>query len=483
MARRTPANREGAAPPSPHESASARVLRGDALDVLATLPDGLAQTCVTSPPYWGLRDYGVAPRVWGGDSDCRHRWGEGERGRRSDLLPSEQSQSAGRLGRDERQGRAGLQGGCFCRRCGAWKGCLGLEPDPDLYVSHLVSVLREVRRALREDGTLWLVLGDSFAGAGPSGATYQSKTTRRRAAGDGSDGVFRVSKRLGEQGLDYSKKRPIPPPGLKPKDLVGIPWRVAFALQADGWWLRSDIVWAKPNTMPESVLDRPTRAHEFVFLLSKSRRYFYDAEAVREPDQRRRSGNGYARPERLSYGGSEAPRGQDFEWVGGAGRNRRSVWTVPTQCFKGAHFATFPEALVEPCVLAGTSPAACRVCGAPWRRIVDSRRLLDGEEEIKGSWTEAEKLSSGRALQSTGYGSWRVEVRRQTVGWESTCEHDDPGGRCTVLDPFAGAATAGIVAARHGRDFLGIELSGAYARMARRRLREADRARKEGDSR
>jgi DNA modification methylase len=430
----------------------ARVLGGDALDVLATLPDGLAQTCVTSPPYWGLRDYGVAPRVWGGDPGCRHCWGEGERGRRSDLLPSEQSRSAGRLDRDERQGGAGLQGGRFCRRCGAWRGCLGLEPDPDLYVNHLVSVLGEVRRVLREDGTLWLVLGDSFA----ANRSYQVRDRKR-----------------GEPG------GPLPasvPAALKPKDLVGIPWRVAFALQADGWWLRSDIVWAKPNAMPESVTDRPTRAHEVVFLLAKSRRYFYDAEAVREGDQGRRSGNGYARPARLSYGGSEAPRGQDFEWVGGAGRNRRSVWTVPTQCFKGAHFATFPEALVEPCVLAGTSPVACRACGAPWRRIIDSRRLLDGKEEIKGAWTEAGKLKSGRAPQATGFGHWRVEVRRETVGWEPTCEHDDPGGRCTVLDPFAGAATAGIVAARHGRDFLGIELSGTYARMARRRLREASRS-------
>jgi DNA modification methylase len=441
--------RQGSGPPPVSEPSNQRVRRGDALDVLATLPDGLAQTCITSPPYWGLRDYGVAPRIWGGDPSCRHRWGTGERGRRADLLPCEESRSRARLGRDARQAAAGLKGGCFCRRCDAWKGCLGLEPDPDLYVSHLVAVLREVRRVLREDGTLWLVLGDSFA----ANRSYQVRDQKR-----------------GEPG------GPLPtrvPQALKPKDLVGIPWRVAFALQADGWWLRSDIVWAKPNAMPESVTDRPTRAHEFVFLLTKSRRYFYDAEAVREPDQGGRSGNGYKRPERLTYADSEGPRGQDFQWVGGAGRNRRSVWTVPTQPFKEAHFATFPEALVEPCLLAGSSPVACRACGAPWRRIVDARRLLDGEREIKGGWTQADKLSSGRALQATGFGHWRVEVKRQTVGWEASCEHDEPGGRSTVLDPFAGAATVGIVAARHGRDFLGIELSGAYARMARRRLREA----------
>lgn len=453
MAERPLAQRKGTAPPPTQGEVRARVLRGDALDVLASLPDGLAQTCITSPPYWGLRDYGVAPRVWGSDPCCPHRWGTGERGRRSDLLPCEESRSRARLGRDARQAAAGLKGGCFCRRCWAWKGCLGLEPDPNLYVEHLVAVLREVRRVLREDGTLWLVLGDSFA----ANRSYQVRDRKR-----------------GEPG------GPLParvPGALKPKDLVGIPWRVAFALQADGWWLRSDIVWAKPNAMPESVTDRPTRAHEFVFLLTKSRRYFYDAEAVREPDQGGRSGNGYKRPERLTYADNEGPRGQDFQWVGGAGRNRRSVWTVPTQPFKGAHFATFPEALVEPCLLAGSSPVACRACGAPWRRIVDAQRLLDGEREIKGSWTHADPLHSGRALQATGFGHWRVEVKRQTVGWETSCEHDDPGRRCTVLDPFAGAATVGVVAARHGRDFLGIELSGDYARMARRRLRRAAKER------
>lgn len=449
MAEKASRLRAGQEPPPASGTPEQRVLCGDALNVLATLPAGSVQTCITSPPYWGLRDYGVKPRVWGGDPECRHRWGDGERGRRTDLLPAEESRSQARLGRDHRQGEAGLRGGCFCQRCGAWKGCLGLEPDPDLYVEHLVLILREVRRVLRDDGTLWLNLGDSFA----ANRSYQVRDRKR-----------------GEPGGSLPARVP---PELKPKDLVGIPWRAAFALQADGWWLRSDIVWAKPNAMPESVSDRPTRAHEFVFLLTKAPRYFYDAEAVREPDQGRRSGNGYVRPERLSYGGSEAPRGQGSEWLGGAGRNRRSVWTVPTQCFKGAHFATFPEALVEPCLLAGASPTACRTCGAPWRRIVDARRLLDGEKEIKGGWTKADKLHSGRALEPTGFGHWRIEIRRQTVGWEPTCEHDDPGARCTVLDPFAGAATTGVVAARHGRDFLGIELSGTYARMARRRLREA----------
>lgn len=338
-----------------------RIEQGDAREVLRSLPDGVAQTCVTSPPYWGLRDYGVPERLWGDRIDCRHEWGEAQRGRRSDLLPAERTRSKGRLGTDLHQGRAGLEGGRFCRRCGAWLGSLGLEPDPDLYVAHLTSVLAEVGRVLRPDGTLWLVLGDSFAAA-------------------------RVP-----------PSRPDRAVALKPKDLVGIPWRVAFALQADGWWLRSDIVWAKPNPMPESVRDRPTRAHEYVFLLAKRRRYFYDPDAIREPDCGRPAGAGYVRPERLTYRDDRGPRGQERQWQPGFGRNRRSVWEVATQPFPGAHFATFPQNLVEPCVLAGTSPTACGACGAPWRRIVESQRLLDGKRPVEGGWTDpAQRLTRGR---------------------------------------------------------------------------------------
>jgi DNA modification methylase len=409
-----------------------RIVRGDALDVLADIPPGIAQTCITSPPYWGLRDYGVAPRVWGGEAGCRHAWARAARGRRSDMLPAETSRSRARLGTDERQARAGLEGGRFCRRCGAWRGCLGLEPCPELYVCHLVSVLREVRRALRDDGTLWLVLGDSFAAGRPSGENDS---------------------------------------GLKPKDLVGIPWRVAFALQADGWWLRSDIVWAKPNPMPESVRDRPTRAHEYVFLLAKRRRYFYDADAVREPDCGRPAGAGYQRPERLSYRDGRGPRGQREEWQPGAGRNRRSVWAVSTQPYAGAHFATFPEGLVEPCVLAGTSPTACGTCGAPWRRVVTSERIdRRNGDPVEGGWTDpAEKLTRGRAPRPGA----RCIARRTTVGWQPGCEHTDGSGRCLVLDPFCGSGTTGAVAVRHGRDFLGVELNPEYARLARQRLAAA----------
>lgn len=264
------------------------------------------------------------------------------------------------------------------------------------------------------------------------------------------------------------------PAGLKPKDLVGIPWRVAFALQAEGWWLRSDIVWSKPNPMPESVRDRPTRSHEYVFLLARRRRYHYDPDAIREPDCGRPSGAGYVRPERLSYRDGRGPRGQRREWTPGRGRNRRSVWEVATQPYAGAHFATFPQRLVEPCVLAGSSPAACGECGAAWRRVVASERVRDGEQVVIGSWTDpAQRLTRGRAPLPDGSGHWRCSVRRVTLGWEPGCDHADDTRRCTVLDPFAGSAITGLVACRHGRDFLSIELNPEYARLATRRLEAA----------
>ena len=241
---------------------------GDALAVLRDVPDASVQTCITSPPYWGLRDYGVA-------------------------------------------------------------GQLGLESTPEEYVAALVAVFREVRRVLRDDGTLWLNLGDSYT----TGASTAPRASDPKAVADLSRGVARIGTA-----------------GLKAKDLVGIPWRVAFALQADGWYLRSDIIWAKPNPMPESVTDRPTKAHEYVFLLSKGERYFYDAEAIREASvSDHRSGNGYARPEQLSRGG----RGQEQGWELTPWRNRRSVWTIATAPYPEAHFATFPPDLVKPCVMAG----------------------------------------------------------------------------------------------------------------------------------
>ena len=248
------------------------IIQGDCIEVLKSLPEGIANTCITSPPYFGLRDYGV-------------------------------------------------------------DGQIGLEETPNSYVQKLVEVFREVKRVLRYDGTLWLNLGDSYAG------NCSRTSTGRAGYGEEREGIF-------TRGGD----------GLKPKDLIGIPWRVAFALQADGWYLRQDIIWHKPNPMPESVTDRCTKSHEYIFLLSKSQKYYYDNEAIKEqanPDTTVRDRDNTRlnnTPGRTRMGGLKI---NDYET-----RNKRSVWTVATKPFSEAHFATFPEELISPCVLAG-----CPECG------------------------------------------------------------------------------------------------------------------------
>lgn len=262
-----------------YETGNGQIFNGDCLEVLQSLPDGSVNCCVTSPPYWGLRDYGV-------------------------------------------------------------DGQLGLESTPEEYVKNMVAVFREVRRVLRDDGTVWLNLGDSYARAGGwsnnnglSGKATRDECTRPKSniSNNGS-----LSQKLAE--------------GLKEKDLVGIPWRVAFALQADGWYLRQDIIWHKPNPMPESVTDRCTKAHEYIFLLSKSQKYFYDHEAIKE-----KTNKTGGKPRQFGATKQNGTMRNDVgeTFIDTGNRNRRSVWTVTTKPFKAAHFATFPPDLIVPCVLAG----------------------------------------------------------------------------------------------------------------------------------
>lgn len=374
-----------------------RLLVGDVIEQLSTLPDNSVHCVVTSPPYWGLRDYKA-------------------------------------------------------------KGQIGLEKTPEEYIAKMVCVMREVRRVLRPDGTMWMNMGDCYAGSGRGGNTSNTSTLQgstesqeqsRKARGSIKPTVLHAATiRSGAIGRAWTPAAK----GVKQKDLIGMPWMLAFALRADGWYLRQDIIWAKPNPMPESVGDRCTKAHEYIFLMTKRSRYFYDAEAIMEEC----TGNAHARGNGVNpkcYNGSgfedkqvhmpgapptgKQPRQARYKtsdgWdtskgYGGHGnvhkagrekgrprqnpsfsaavnelvemRNKRSVWEFPTQSFEGAHFATYPEELVRPCILAG-------------------------------------------------------------------CPE---GG--TVLDPFAGSGTTGVVALRYDRKFIGIELNPKYAEMCRRRITE-----------
>ena len=367
-----------------------RVEIGDCREVLARLPDQSVHCCVTSPPYFGLRDYGTAK--WdGGDPDCAHT-GSVQR-----TAPPETEKQASNRG-----ALAVASGDC---RCGAIRvdEQIGLESTPDEYVAQMVAVFREVKRVLRDDGTVWLNLGDSYSSGGRTTQTVQTVrrsqvvdnkrkgATSRNLNGDAASGK--------QEYLNGTAMRPPVVDGLGSKQLLGIPWRVAFALQADGWYLRSDIIWHKPNPMPESVKDRPTKAHEYIFLLSKSPRYYYDAAAIAEKATLR----GTTETVDLSYsdGASRNDNAPSSALrIDREQRNRRTVWTVPTSPYSGAHFATFPPALIEPCILAG-------------------------------------------------------------------CPE---GG--TVLDPFGGAGTTGLVADRLQRNALLIELNPDYAELARNRIHD-----------
>ena len=362
------------------------ILNGDVIACLRSLPDACVQCVVTSPPYWGLRDYGV-------------------------------------------------------------EGQIGLEPTPEEHVERMVEVFREVRRVLRDDGVLWLNYGDCYAGS-TTGAD------RPPEPGHTHEDSGRV-----KTGQENKHRRP--DAGLKPKDLVGMPWRIAFALQADGWYLRSDIIWSKPNAMPESVTDRPTKSHEYVFLLTKSSRYFYDADAVREA-QNRVGGAGNRNYRAGSENGREA-EGQSNR-PNPAGRNRRTVWEIATQPTPEAHFATFPEALVEPCIKAGTSArGACPECGAPWRRVVE-RLPVTGRNENKTPAAAHAAVKCSRAGES----------HVKTVGWEPSCGCETQDGEpvpCIVLDPFGGSGTVAKVARDLGRSSILIEINPEYVQIAKKRLR------------
>lgn len=363
-----------------------RIYQGDVLDVLRGLPDSSVDCCVTSPPYYGLRDYGV-------------------------------------------------------------DGQIGLEDTPEAFIERLVAVFAEVRRVLADHGTCWVNMGDSYA----ANRTYQVSQTKHLVHDYGESNATRV------------------PDGLKPKDLLMMPARVALALQADGWWLRSDVIWAKPNPMPESVRDRPTSAHEHIFLLTKAPRYYWDAEGVREPSV---IGEGAVRNIAPANKGTATTRndGDRVGVVNNGYRNVRNVWTIATEPTPEAHFATFPTELVRRCLAAGCPELVCGTCGAPSERVVE--RVPTGEfHKAPDGW------DTGGGGHGTIHrnGRQRGEVgipvtRPETTGW-TDCGHGAyrPG---VVLDPFMGSGTTALVARRMGLRSVGIELNPDYVEIAARRLQQ-----------
>jgi len=428
---------------------SYRLLLGNCLDSLHELEDESIDTCITSPPYYGLRDYGTAE--WeGGDPNCEHtvsmdtKWNDPKRGK--NVLRPEVAHRGGKSN--------------ACLKCGATRidEQIGLEDTPEQFIENLVEVFRLVRKKLKPTGSLWLNIGDSYwGGKGRSGmkdAEVQAARTdslnKAHHNATGGKGKTRPTDRTHHE--------------IKPKDLIGIPWMLAFALRADGWYLRSDVIWNKPNPMPESVRDRPTKSHEYIFLLTKNKKYYYDHVAIKERDGGGRSGNSF----RSRQGGADHQAvsggiGGD-EWVSdGGGRNKRSVWTITTKPYKGAHFAVFPPELIEPCVLASTSAhGCCGKCGAPYTRIIQKETLGD-------SWLNQKTkdvIKNGPIGGGIGKNRLGPNIKdvSYTNGWQPSCECDEhPVIPSVVLDPFGGSGTTAGVAILHNRNAVICELNEEFA--------------------
>lgn len=488
-----------------------RLYLGDVREVLRALPEKSVQCVVTSPPYWALRDYGTG--TWdGGDPKCDHVERTAEDCHRTSTLGPTAAQRADGSGRVLPATNAAFKGNARqfknkCGKCGAVRvdKQIGSEPSPDCgthgqaqcgqcFVCTMVAVFREVRRVLRDDGVLWLNLGDTYAGSGS---------------------------------------------GLPSGNLIGVPWRVALALQADGWILRQDVIWHKPGPMPESVRNRCSKAHEYVFLFAKAKGYFYDAEAIREEVSPHNTGVVSVAPhgDHVKDTGHRTQEKRTYDRICGA--NKRSVWTVSSQGYPGAHFATFPEKLITPMILAGTSAyGACAECGAPWRRKVEVSYVPHGDNsksQVKTSGADSQRDHDPSHLQGGAIRPQEMKYGRATKvtdqkGWEPTCEcngrfevvtqvverpvsiektggdvdgrdrslvtnrngitgsldgvereteeveeqvtvyvselalEDHPVVPCVVLDPFVGAGTTPVVCIELGRRCWGIDLSKDYLR-------------------
>lgn len=450
------------------------------LDGLRSLPDGSVHCVVTSPPYWGLRSYGTEPQVWGGDPAHEHHFCQETPHKRTTGVATEsvkQNSNAGAVAVE--RGPAGL----LCS-CGAWRGELGAEPTIELYVAHMVEVFRELKRVLHPTGTCWLNIGDSYAGSGKGPTGHNGIGDQETRQGFNGSRQLRPDRGLtaGKATVNMSLGGK-PSPGTKAKGLRLIPERLAIALQDDGWWVRSRIAWCKTSAMPESVQDRPTSAWEHVWLLTRSARYFYDAEAVRQaaihegrvvkaygPDARahqvgdvvndRRTATGFANHDTV---------------VNGA--NLRNFWVLGPEPFAGAHFATFPPELARRCILAGSSErGVCPKCGGPWRRlfvkVVEEKRTHYPTGWMQGEGRHDVDVYRGNYLDQDGREEYHDIKLRRPNGWIRGCkckENLEPIPSL-VLDPFAGSGTAILVASRNGRRGLGLELNPEYIEMARRRI-------------
>ena len=517
------------------------------------LPDESVQCVVTSPPYWGLRKYsGEQDLIWG-DENCKHEWFDSSIPKSGGVGDYE----VGRVGNAKaRSDSHDKKESATCSLCGSWKGSYGLEPTPEMYVQHTIEILREIRRVLRKDGVVFWNIGDSYGGSGKGGS--KGDNSRKQLTNAGS-----VTIADGETNYVGGV--------IKPKDLCLIPFRVAIAAQEDGWWVRSVIIWSKPNPMPESVTDRPTESHEYLLMLTKSGKslywthrdgkgtrekpkadyrwvnqlsqeevaveptnwevkikcpecegkgevsvhlgldvwqdtkcpicngkketqlwkrinlwkghdYYWDADAVREPQSEgtfERYGKNPNIPTKKKWLGVEGEshvaiqehiekQGSPMQAILPNGRNIRSVWEFPTQPYPEAHFAVFPEKLPETCIKAATPEVGrCSKCGAPWERITETSPMV-----IRRS-NRRNEMGMNYATGTPASGTMLKPAESKTLGWQPTCECNADKVPSKVLDPFAGAGTTLWKAKTLNRRAVGFDTSGEYCELIVERCRQS----------
>jgi len=428
-----------------------KILQGNALDVLKTLPEKSIDMSITSPPYWSMRDYGTQnERIWDTKDSCDHDW--------SESIANKQGGGSHGIAPEYNEHRKFESSSAFCSKCGAWKGQLGLEPDYNLFVKHLCDIFDEVKRVLKDTGTCWVNLGDTYSGSHAMGFTSFEKM--------GIQSYLKDNWQMNDRACAKTD--------LPNKSLCMIPFRFAIEMVNRDWILRNVIIWRKPNPMPSSITDRFTVDFEYIFFFTKSRMYYFEQQledVCKATIERAKHGFSSGKSEQYAGLSHENQRSYSDRLLGGEilGRNKRCVWDITTHSFSDAHFATFPEQLLITPIRAGSPEFVCKKCGKPREKIFDVKQQ-EQEKSTEDSETKFESLEQERKHRQ-GFDSSRdwIEPVRKFVGY-SDCGCGAGFEKGIVLDPFMGSGTTAVVALGEGRNFVGIELNPEYIEIAKRRM-------------
>ncbi len=451
-----------------------RIHRIDVRTGLAKLPDKSVDCVMTSPPYWAKRDYQLSPSIWGGNPKCKHDWVIATRRSKQTQDPTPLASKQRSNGRSRQSAeQQGVRTGEYCAKCNAWKGCFGLEPSVNLYIAHLVEIFTDIKRVLKSTGTVWVNLGDTYAGSWGNYSTGRQSTNSRESQSK----VHQLSR---PGAMDESIRSPSSlHQSVRKKSLCLIPMRFALAMADQGWLVRNIIVWHKPNHMPESIKDRFSASWEYLIMLVKSPRYYFNLDAVRIPHKTAsqsvlNSPRVNDRPNPYIRTGRLPPRSGESNAFHPCGKNPGDCWSITTKPCPGAHFAVFPDTLCERPIRASCPALVCNRCGKP-KREVAKRKPNPLAFNIRVRDVKNKRLKHTDRVASEN------EIYRYDGPYESSGKPLVLSGGCRckagfqpglVLDPFAGSGTTALVASRFGRRYLGFELNNDYVKLARKRLLE-----------